>query len=213
MKNTKYNSWYCNATFITNFIIVITLINIIMSHSLAVKYNIGVGNIIRSILNHNFIYLVALVYFSMIKTNIGKKYFNFINLIYIFIYVFMVFTSFLSIFQSFDINSIINLLLNSIILLYMIYTFLNDTRYWKEFKLNKIPFDEIKNEWYFYAMCFLSTIILLSNLLTITDFNLAILSIFDSIYIILFGRYIYLYKNYEDNKNTKIIKRRNKTNE
>lgn len=192
--------WYDNPNILTSIIIAVILITIIMSQAFAVKNNIGAVNIVRSLLNHNTTYILGLVYFCFIKSNVGKKYFNFINVIYIALYLLMVLAAFLTIFQSFGIASLANLLLNFIILFYMIYTFIKDTRYWKELKLYKAPFDEIKNEWYFYMICTLSGLVLLVNLIGAVNFDGVVLSLFDAIYTILFGRYIYLYKDYEDSK-------------
>ena len=160
--------WYDNPNILTSIIIAVILITIIMSQAFAVKNNIGTVNTVRSLLNHNTTYILGLVYFCFIKSNVGKKYFNFINVIYIALYLLMVLAAFLTIFQSFGIASLANLLLNFIILFYMI--------------------------------CTLSGLVLLVNLIGAVNFDGVVLSLFDAIYTILFGRYIYLYKDYEDSK-------------
>jgi hypothetical protein len=81
-----------------------------------------------------------------------------------------------------------------------------DTRLWKEFKLNKLPFDEFKNEWYYYSINIISFVVLFVNLIAAINFDGVVLSLFDTIYICLFARYIYLYKNYENKKKEKIKK-------
>lgn len=198
--NNVKTEWYSNATFITNIILIIIIINIVMSQSFAVRNEVGLSSIIRSLINHNFIYVIALTYFVLLKTNIGKKNFNILNLLYIVMYLLMTITSVLTIFQSFGINSILTFCLNFIILIYMTYTFIKGTRYWTELALYKIPFDEIKNEWYFYSICVLSGMILFVSLVGAINIDGVVLSFLDTIYIILFGRYIYLYKDYEDSK-------------
>ncbi len=201
MEEVKRESeWYDNPNFLTSIILGVIIVIIILSQAFAVKNNIGTLNILRSLFNHNSTYVIALVYFALIKFKVGKKYFNFINVFYIFMYVLIVLASFLTIFQSFGIFSLTNLLLNLVLLFFMIYTFLGSSRYWKEFNLDQIPFDEVSNEWYFYSICILSFVVLLANLIGATNFDSVILSLFDAIYIILFGRYIYLYKEYEDHK-------------
>ena len=81
VENKSSNEWYSNATFITNLILIVIIIAIVISQSFAVRSNdVELLDIIRSLVNHNFIYIVALVYFVFLKTNIGKKYFNFLNL-------------------------------------------------------------------------------------------------------------------------------------
>ena len=199
-KKQVKNEWYSNATLITNIILIVIIINIVMSQSFAVRNEVEISSIIRSLINHNFIYIIALTYFALLKTNIGKKNFNILNLLYIGMYLLMTFASILTIFQSFGISSLLTLCLNFIILIYMTYTFIKQTRYWTELALYKIPFDEIKNEWYLYSICVISGVILLVSLVGSINIDGIVLSILDTIYIILFGRYIYLYKDYEDSK-------------
>lgn len=196
----KECEWYDNPNFLTSLILGIVVVIIILSQAFAVKNNIGTFNILRSLFNHNSTYIIALVYFCLIKLKIGKKYFNYINVFYIFMYFLIVLASFLTIFQSLSIFSLATLILNLILLLFMIYTFLSSSRYWKDFNLCQIPFDEVSNEWYFYSICILSFVALLANLIGTINFDGAVLSIFDAVYTILFGRYIYLYKEYEDHK-------------
>ena len=87
----------------------------------------------------------------------------------------------------------------------MIYTFLYDTRIWKDFKLGNLPFDEIKNEWYYYAINFFAIVALFANLIganiSNSNFDGVVLSVFDAIYKCLFARYVFLYKRYELEKN------------
>lgn len=192
--------WYDNPNILTSVIIGLIIITIIMSQAFAVKNNIGTVNILRSLLNHNSTYMIALIYFCLLKSKIGKRYFNFINVFYIAVYLFMIVASFLTIFQAFGIVSLTSLFLNLIVLLFMIYTFLKETRYWKEFHLDRLPFDEVSNDGYFYTICTLSGVLLLVNLIGAINFDGVVLSLFDAIYMILFGRYIYLYKEYEDHK-------------
>lgn len=208
-KNSGEIEWYSNATFITNIILIVILINIIMSQSFAVRNEVEITSIIRSLINHNFIYIIALTYFALLKTDFGKKNFNILNLLHIGMYLLMTFASFLTIFQSFGISSILSLCLNFIILSYMSYTFIKQTRYWKELAFYKIPFDEIKNEWYLYSICTISGMILFVNLISAINIDGIILSILDVVYIILFARYIYLYKDYEDSKEHLILAKKN----
>lgn len=205
--------WYDNPNLLTSIIIGVIAVTIIMSQAFAVKNNIGVANTLRSLLNHNSTYIIALVYFCFIKTRIGKRYFNVINVIYIALYLLMVLAAFLTIFQAFGIASLASLLLNFIILFFMVYTFLKGTRYWKELSFDKAPFDEVSNDWYFYAICVLSGVVLVVNLIGAVNFDGVVLSLFDSIYTILFGRYIYLYKEYEDSKEKKKSGGKEKVNE
>ena len=198
--DNKKREWFDDSSVLTSVIICLILTIIILSQAFAVRNNIGAVNTFRNLLNHNTIYIIALIYFIFLKTKIGRKYFNILNSIYIVIYFLIVLASFLTIFQSFGLVSLVELLVNFILLLYMMYTFLNNTRLWKDFRLDKVPFDEIKNEWYFYSISFLSVMAMLVDLMSAVKIDGVMLSFFDSVYTVLFARYIYLYKKYEESK-------------
>lgn len=204
-KIKKEKMWYDNADFLTNLIIGLIIVTIILSQSFAVNNNIGAINTFRSLFNHNSSYILALIYFVLIKSKYFQKYFNITNLLYIFFYFLNVFAAFLTLFQSFSVASLCSLFLNIILLIYMIYTFLYDTRIWKDFKLGNLPFDEIKNEWYYYAINFFAIVALFANLIganiSNSNFDGVVLSVFDAIYKCLFARYVFLYKRYELEKN------------
>ncbi len=205
MEKIKKKEWYNNANVITNIIIGLILVVIITSQALAVKNNIGAVNIFKNLLNHNSVYMMGLVYFIMIKTTSGKRYFNIINLVYIALYFLLILAAFLTIFHSFGIVSLATLLLDVIMLFYMVYTFLYETRLWNDFKLNKIPFDEISNDWYFNSICLLSIVVMIVSLIDAINYDGVFLSVLDTIYACLFARYIYLYKEYENGKKVKKV--------
>ena len=97
-------------------------------------------------------------------------------------------------FKSFSLSAIIGLVLNVVIVCYMMYTFLPETRLWKELKFNKLPISDLKNEWLYYAVCVISGALLMVNLIDAFNFSGVVITVFDTAYIILFSRYIYLYK-------------------
>ena len=86
-ENKKVINWYDNPNFITTLAISVLALIIILSQSFAVKNNIGTNDILRSLLNHNSIYLLGLIYFIPLKTLSGKKYFNHLNVFLIIVYV------------------------------------------------------------------------------------------------------------------------------
>ena len=192
--------WYDNPNLLTNLLIGLIAITIILSQSFAVKNNLGTEDILRSLLNYNSIYMLVLVYFIFIKTRVGRRYFNFLNLILIFVYFLNTFAAFLTVFQSFEISSLLNCALNFILLFYITYTFTRDTRFYKELYLNKVPFDEVTNEWYFYAIGILSVVLLVADLIVVENFHSVVLSLFNCIYIMFFARYVYLYNCHLDFK-------------
>jgi hypothetical protein len=83
----------------------------------------------------------------------------------------------------------------------MIHTFFRDTRYWKEFRLNNSPFNEFSNDSYFYSVIVVSVFLLAVNLISTVAVSGVILSMLDAIYLVLFGRFIYLYRYYLDSNN------------
>lgn len=185
--------WYDNPNILTSILIGFIAIIVILSQSFAVKNNLGAEDIFRSLLNYNSIYILVLVYFIMLKTKVGKRYFNFLNILLILVYFLSTFASLLTVFQSFGITSLISCALNFVILFYIVYTFMKDTRFYHELKLEKIPFDEVTNEWYFYAIGILSVILLVANLILVENFQSVVLALFNCIYMIMFARYVYLY--------------------
>lgn len=198
MKNDKHNlKWYDNAKTITSLIIVTIILIFICSQSIAV----GVNNsfkIFSSVINHNTSYLLILIYFISIRTKFGKRYFNYFNLFLIFIYFILSVTSFLTIIQSFSFNTIIEFVLNIVILIYLFHTMFRDTRIWKEYKLGDSPFNEISNDYFFSTILILITISLIINLVSTVVLSGLIISILDAIYIGLLSRYIFLYREYLD---------------
>lgn len=213
MEKEKIKEWYDNADLITSIIIGVVVVLILLSQSFAIQNQVSPINILRSILNHNASYIFALVYFILIKCDLGKKNFNIINIIFIGLHGLSAIASLFTIFQSFTLLSIASFCLNFVILVYMIYTFLKQTRLWKDFRLNTIPFDEIENDWYFYGVCGLSLFILLINLINSNDFYGVVISLLGTSYTLLFARYIYLYKCYEDGKKKRPTRKKVKKEE
>lgn len=202
-ENKKEIYWYNNPNLITTLAISTIVLIIVLSQSYAVKNNIGTNGILRSLLNHNSIYLLGLVYFIPLKTLSGKKYFNHLNVFLIIIYGIFSVTGVLTIIQSFGLTSLVGLSLNLILLIYMIHTLLIDTRIWKDFKLEKSPLNEIKNDNYYYTIIILSIILLIVNLIQTTSVAGAVVSLLGCVYTCILGRYIYLYRVHINNKSIK----------
>ena len=74
---SNHIKWYESGNVITTFIIITILAAIFCSQSFAV---IGDSDfsIFTSVINHNSLYLVVLVYFVLLKTKFGKKYRGFL---------------------------------------------------------------------------------------------------------------------------------------
>ena len=203
MEKNKKIEWYNNAKFITNIILVVIPIIIVLSQSLVSDQISGI-KLFQNILNHNINYMIMFVYFISLKTKFGKKYFDYSNIILL-LFLFMIFiTSTLTVCRSFSVESLISFISSFLILIYFFHTFLRGMRLWKDFKLNKSPFNELSNEWYFSSCVVVEVILFTINLILLNDTSILFISLFDSIYAILFVRYIYLYHTYLDNKKINI---------
>ena len=193
--NTKSIKWYNSGNIITTLIITAIALIIICSQSFAVGSSF---ELFSSVINHNSVYLFILVYFIFLKFSFGKKYFNYMNIFLTFIYLITTATSLLTLIQNFSLNAILDFAINLVILIYIVHTLFRDTSIWKDHKIDKSPFNELSNDWLFGTITILSVTLLAVNLINTAALSGVVLSILDSIYFILFARYIYLYRDYLD---------------
>ena len=191
--------WYNDASIITNIIMIVIGLIIVFSQSFVLNNN-GSIELFTSIINHNSIYLFTLIYFILIKLKAGKRYFNYLSVFIIFIYFITTITSCLTCIQVFSLIALLDFILNLTVLIYLVHTLLRDTRVWREFYLSNSPFNELSNNFLFYSIVIISLILLAFNLINTIVLRGVILSVLDTIYIILLGRYIYLYRDYLDKK-------------
>lgn len=197
--------WYDNPSIVTWLIILIISIIILSSQSFSINSNVDALRMFQDVLNHNITYMIALVYFVSLKTKFGKKYFDYINLVMIVVFFILFVTSILTVFQSFNLATLLSLAIHTLLVVYFFHVFMRGTRFWNEFSLDKSPFNELSNEWFFWALVIIEIILFSVNLITTATFSGTVLATFDCIYVILFSRYIYLYGVYLDSKkiNTK----------
>ena len=195
-KNLK---WYDSGNKVTNALLLVIVTIIICSQSFVLGQDLSL-QLFGSIINHNSVYLLLLVYFIFIKFKFGKKYFNYLNVALMLLYSISTFTSLLTVIQSISLDSVLDFIINLIIIIYLFHTMFRDTRVWKEYKLSKSPFNELSNEWLFYSITLVSLVLLVVNLISTVVVSGVIISILDTIFVILFARYIYLYRAYLDSK-------------
>ena len=200
MKKKEKESIFNNASDITSIILGLIILIILLSQSWAISSNVSAVIMFRSILNHNSIYFLLLIYFIGIKTNIGKKYFNHLNLFLMLLYLINSISSLLTTIQAFSLNTLLAFLINIVVFIYLFHTMLRGTRVWKDYKLKNSPFNEISNEWYYDFLLIVPTILLIVNLMSSTSLNGVAISLMDYFYILLFARYIYLYREFLDSK-------------
>lgn len=196
----KKEKWYDSGNKVVNLIILTILLIIIFSQSFATSQGFSM-QLFGSIINHNSLYLFLLIYFILLKFGFGKRYFNYLNLLIIFLYGITTITSFITLVQAFSLNTVLEFTINFVILVYLFHTMFRGTYVWKEFKLNNSPFNELTNENLYYITIVLSVFVLIVDLISTEVLRGIILSVLDAVFLILFSRYIFLYRKYlDDNK-------------
>ena len=110
------------------------------------------------------------------------------------------FTSVLTLVQTFSLNTVLNFVLNFLFIIYLIHTLFRDSRVWEEFQLTYSPFNELTNEWLYNSIVIVSVFVLAVDLISTVVFSGVVISFLDFVYHILFGRYIFLYREYLDKK-------------
>ncbi len=192
--------WYDNPNMITTLLIAVILLSILLSQSFAIRNHLDTATILRSILNHNSLYLFVLVYFCFLKTKIGKRYFHILNVFVSIFFCLTTIASVFTIFQSFGLTSLVDLALNIVLTIYFIYVFIRDTVIGTELKITEAPMDEVNNNQYFYVICGIIAVSLVVSLIGASTFDGIVLALLDSIYYVLFARYIFLYKEFQESK-------------
>lgn len=200
MKNNKEKDWFDSPRMVTYVIIGLLIVLIILSQSFAINSQLGTSDIIRSILNHNSIYVLTLIYFVMLHFKVGKKYFDHLNVIMLIFFGLITLASMFTVFQSFGLASLLQLGINILFTVYFLYAFISNTVIGKEFHLSTSVIVELKNEQYFYLITTLLVIHLVVALINSTSFESIVISLLEVLFYFLFARYISLYKEYDDMK-------------
>jgi uncharacterized membrane protein len=200
MKNNKEKDWFDSPRMVTYVIIGLLIVLIILSQSFAINSQLGTSDIIRSILNHNSIYVLTLIYFVMLHFKVGKKYFDHLNVIMLVFFGLITLASMFTVFQSFGLASLLQLGINILFTVYFLYAFISNTVIGKELHLSTSVIVELKNEQYFYLITTLLVIHLVVALINSTSFESIVISLLEVLFYFLFARYISLYKEYGDMK-------------
>lgn len=213
MKNNKEKDWFDSPRMVTYVIIGLLIVLIILSQSFAINSQLGTSDIIRSILNHNSIYVLTLIYFVMLHFKVGKKYFDHLNVIMLIFFGLITLASMFTVFQSFGLASLLQLGINILFTVYFLYAFISNTVIGKELHLSTSVIVELKNEQYFYLITTLLVIHLVVALINSTSFESIVISLLEVLFYFLFARYISLYKEYDDMKVSSSKKKRVKKEE
>ena len=200
MNKNNEKDFFDSPSMVTFILIGLLVVLIILSQSFAIQSHMEAGDIFRSIINHNSIYLVSLIYFILIRVKFGKKYFDYLNLIMFTFYLLTTFASLFTIFQSFGFSSILTLAFNVLITLYFGYSFFTSTVIGKDLKLSDSPLAEINNGQYYYLLIGIIAISLIVSLISVNSFEDVVVYLLEAIYKFMFVRYIYLYKEYIERK-------------
>lgn len=196
-------NWYDNPNTVTWIIILVLSLIILSSQSFAINSDIDALKIFQDVLNHNISYMIALVYFGLLKTKIGRRYFDYENFFMVVYFFVVLVTSFLTVFQSFTLTTLLSLVINFVIFIYFFHTFMRATILWKEFKLEKSPFNEFTNNGCFQALVVLEVILLIVNLILMSTFDGTVLATLSCVYMLLFARYIYLFRAFLEDSEAK----------
>ena len=213
MNKSKERDFFDSPSMITYILIGLLVVLIILSQSFAIQSHMAAGDIFRSIINHNSIYLVSLIYFILIRVKFGKKYFDYLNVVMFVFYLLTTIASLFTIFQSFGFDSILNLAFNVLITLYFGYSFFTSTVIGKDLRLSDSPLAEINNGQYYYLLIGIIAISLIVSLVSVNSFEDVVVYLLEAIYQFMFVRYIYLYKEYIERKELEAFKEKEKKEE
>ena len=213
MKESKEKDWFDSPRMVTYVIIGLLIVLIILSQSFAINSQLGTTDIVRSILNHNSIYVLTLIYFALLHFKVGKKYFDHLNVIMLIFFGLITLASMFTVFQSFGLASLLQLGINILFTVYFLYAFISNTVIGKELHLSTSVIVELKNEQYFYLITTLLVIHLVVALINSTSFESIVISLLEVLFYFLFARYISLYKEYDDMKLSSSKKKRVKKEE
>ena len=213
MNKSSEKDFFDSPSMITYILIGLLVVLIILSQSFAIQSHMEAGDIFRSIINHNSIYLVSLIYFILIRVKFGKKYFDYLNVVMFVFYLLTTFASLFTIFQSFGFDSILNLAFNVLITLYFGYSFFTSTVIGKDLRLSDSPLAEINNGQYYYLLIGIIAISLIVSLVSVNSFEDVVVYLLEAICQFMFVRYVYLYKEYIERKELEASKEKMKKEE
>ena len=213
MNKSNERDFFDSPNMITYILIGLLVVLIILSQSFAIQSHMEAGDIFRSIINHNSVYLVSLIYFVLIKVKFGKKYFDYLNVTMFVFYLLTTFASLFTIFQSFGFYSILNLAFNVLITLYFGYSFFTSTVIGKDLGLSDSPLSEINNGQYYYILIGIIAISLIVSLVSVNSFEDVVVYLLEAMYQFMFVRYVYLYKEYIERKELEASKEKKQDEE
>jgi len=210
-KDNIEKEWYDDPSLITTILIGLIVIILIMSQSYAIRNHYGFLYVVRALLNYSSVYLMYLIYLIFLKTKVGKKYFNMMNLIASFVFVLLTLASILTVIQFPSVGSMVNAVQSLLLSVYFTYVFLEDSKIYEQLGLKKLQFSTVSNDQYFYILLGLIGVGLIVSLIQMVDFTGVVLTLLESIFMVGFVRYIYLYQSYKEAKCEEVQEQKEQT--
>lgn len=199
LENKKENTVWLNNPNILSSLILLVIFLIIVSNQGYIA-NGNTKEIMSNVVNNNTIFILVFIYFACLKFKFGKKNFNILNMILLFLYFIFALTTALQLFKVFSIIALLYALINILLFIQLFHTLLRDTRYWEDYGIEKSPFNEFDEDFYFNGILLLSILYLVVNMLALDHVRDLSVALFTTIYYIFFSRFIYLYDKYLDSK-------------
>ena len=190
--------WLNNPNILSSLILLVIFLIIVSNQGYIANGN--TKEIMSNVVNNNTIFILVFIYFACLKFKFGKKNFNILNIILLFLYFIFALTTALQLFKVFSIIALLYALINILLFIQLFHTLLRDTRYWEDYGIEKSPFNELDEDFYFNGILLLSVLYLVVNMLALDQVRDLSVSLFTSIYYIFFSRFVYLYDKHLDKK-------------
>lgn len=190
--------WLNNPNILSSLILLVIFLIIVSNQGYIASGN--TKEIMSNVVNNNTVFILVFIYFVCLKFKFGKKNFNLLNLILLFLYFIFALTTTLQLFKVFSIIALLYTLINILLFIQLFHTLLRDTRYWEDYGIEKSPFNELDEDFYFNGLLVLSLLYFVINLLALTEIRDLAVALFTTIYYIFFSRFIYLYDKHLDKK-------------
>ncbi len=181
---------FLNAPFkIANILIVLLLIYMLLS----IGYNYISDLGLLDLIGNNFFYIVLSIYFILLKTKFGKERFSYMNLVIAILLAINFLGSFFNLLTTFNFTTSFSLIANVLFITYFVNTF-----FYKYIKKISI-INNLNNKFIFYAISIILIILyilMLIKYISVFPMIKIIKYIVEFVILVLFARYIYLYKEY-----------------
>lgn len=192
-KGVKEIAFLNNPRQITNALIVGLLIYVLFS----IAYNYVSNQGLLDLIGNSFFYIILTIYFLLLKTRFGQERFSYMNVILYILLGINLLGSIFNILTTFNFTMIFNLLVDLLLFIYFASSF-----FYKYLK--KIDWlGKISNQMFFYILCgliFIFYLLILIKYVRVLPVLKILRYIVEFVVLLLFNRYIYLYKKFKEMK-------------